>query len=98
MVDLEPPPDRGTHLVGQGVFDHGQVAGLDPFPDEAVGDGEDEDTVGEFDRLEPGQPELPGALGHLVAQGPGAPGPKICCLSHRVTALAERPFSPLGVR
>jgi hypothetical protein len=67
FVYFEPAPDRGADLVGQGVLDHGQVAGLDPLADQEVGHGQGEDAVGEVNRFQAGQPELPGALRHLVA-------------------------------
>ena len=95
FLDLEAAADRRTHLVGQGVLDHGEVPGLHPLPDQPVGDGQDEDPVGERDGLNPRQPQLPRALRHLVAQRSGAPCPEISSLIHRV---AERPFSPLGVQ
>ena len=100
LLDLEAAADRGPDLVGQGVLDHREVARLDPLPDEPVGDGEHELTVGVGHRLDAREPQLPGALRHLVAQGPGAPCPKISCLGHcefRTPLLPpRRPASMFG--
>ncbi len=93
LLDLEAAPDRRTHLVGQGVLDHGEVAGLHPLADEAVGDGQDEHAVGVRHGLDARQPELPRALRHLVAQGPGALCPEISCLGHCVRPNAPSPPS-----
>ena len=100
LLHLEAAPDGCTDLVGQGVLNHGQVARLHPLPDEPVGDRQDELTVGEGHGLYSREPQLPGALGHLVAQGPGAPCPKISCLGHcefRTPLLPpRRPASMFG--
>ena len=82
LLDLEAPPDRHPHLVGQGVLDHREVARLHPLADESVRHGQDEHAVGVAHGLDARQPELPRALRHLVAQRPGAPCPKISSLRH----------------
>ncbi len=82
LLDLEASPDRGPHLVGQGVLDHGEVARLHPFADEPVGHRQDEHAVGVAHGLDAREPELPRALRDLVAQRPGAPCPKISSLRH----------------
>ena len=95
LLDLEAAPDGASHLVGQGVLNHGQVARFDPLPDQPVGDRQGEHAVGEGHRLDPRQPELPRALRDLVTQGFGASRPEICRLRH---GFAARPFSPLGIQ
>ncbi len=82
FLHFEAAPDGRTHLVGQGVLNHRQVARLHPLADEPVGNRQDELTVGEGHGLNSREPELPRTLGHLVAKGPGAPCPKISCLGH----------------
>ena len=82
LLHLETAAHRPSHLVGQGVLNHGQVAGLHPLADEPVGDRQDELAVRKGHRLYPREPQLPRRLGYLVAQGPGAPCPKISGLGH----------------
>ena len=99
VEDLEAATDRLTHLVGQGVLDHGQVAGLHPLPDQAVGHREDEDALVEGDRHDPGQPQLPRALRDLVPEGIRALRPKISSLRHRPVRPSLLPIdlSPFGL-
>ena len=99
LTHLETAADGSTHLIGQGVLDHGQVARLDPFPDEPVGDRQDEDPVVERDRCDPGQPQLPRALRDLVPQRIRALRPEISSLRHRLVRSPLLPLDqiPLGV-
>ena len=99
LSHLEPAADGSTHLVGQGVLDHRQVARLDPFPDQPVGDRQDEYAVVERDRLDPGQPQLPCALRDLVPQRIRALRPELSSLRHRPVRSPILPLDhiPVGV-
>ena len=95
LEDLEPAPDGRTHLVGQRVLDHGQIARLHPLPDQPVGHARTKTPSWKSVGQDPREPQLPCGLRNLLAQGPCALRPEVCSLVHR---CSDRPFSPLGVQ